>query len=165
MKPDPSAIKTFWASYMNHLPREHAHRSATPDAFTFGGEGALADELAVLVLSGRKRATTSLEIEFTSENEPLPKPGSVSIVLRGDLQPVAVIECLTIKTVPFESVDAEFAAIEGEGDGSLAYWRVAHIEYFTGVCERHGLSFHAAMPVLCQTFRLLWPAPSASNER
>ena len=158
MQVDLDACKAFWTAYLSQLPHEHVHRSMKPDAFAFGGGGALADELAELVLSGKKRATASLAIEFTSLNEPLPEAGSVSIVLRGDLKPVAIIERTAIKTVPFELVDEAFAATEGEGDGSLAYWRAAHMEYFTGVCERHGVQFDATTPVLCQTFRLLWAA-------
>ena len=54
-------------------------------------------------------------------------------------------------------VGSAYAAIEGEGDGSLAYWRAAHIEYFTGVCARLGGRFDDATPVLCQTFTVVWP--------
>jgi hypothetical protein len=41
-----------------------------------------------------------------------------------------------VATVPFEEVSEEFAAIEGEGDGSLRYWREVHWTYFGRVCKR-----------------------------
>jgi uncharacterized protein YhfF len=154
---DTDACNVFWAEYLSHLPLHHAHRASKPDAFAFGGGGELADELALLVLDGKKRATTSLAIEFTSLNEPLPIVGAMSIILRGDLKPVAIIERRLVSVIPFESVDENYAAIEGEGDGSLSYWRESHIDYFTNVCARLGGRFDAKTPVICQVFELRWP--------
>lgn len=157
MQIDQEACRRFWLEYLSHLPAAHAHHAATPDAFAFGGGGAIADTLADLVLAGTKRATTSMAVEFTSLGEALPVAGSVSIILRGDLAPVAVIERIDVKTLPFEEVGDEYAAIEGEGDGSLAYWRQAHIEFFGGVCKRLGGRFDERTAVICQVFRLVWP--------
>jgi uncharacterized protein YhfF len=102
-------------------------------------------------------------VEFTSVKEPLPRTGDVSIILCGDGNPLAIIECTDLKTVPFQSVDAAFAAMEGEGDKSLTYWRDVHAEYFTRVCDRLGGTFAASTPVLCQTFRLLYCVPGRSG--
>jgi uncharacterized protein YhfF len=146
----------MWAAYTSELPPDHAHRFVTPDAFGFGGEPELADELAALVLAGKKRATTSLPMEYTSLDEPLPKPGDLSIVLRGDGTPVAIIETTEVTALPFESVTAEFAVIEGEGDSSLAYWREAHRDYFNAVCARLGGHFDVDTLVLYQVFQVLW---------
>lgn len=153
---DRDACDAFWRSYLSQLPVEHPHQRMKPDAFGFGGEPALEDELAGLVLVGKKRATTSLAIEFTSLGEPLPVVGDLSIVLRGDGAPVALIERTHVTTVPFEAVDADYAAVEGEGDGSLEHWRAAHRAYFTSVCARLGGSFSDRTPVLCQVFRVVW---------
>ena len=162
MQIDPEARKRFWQEYLAHLVSDHRHRDATPDAFAFGGAGAIADELADLVLSGTKQATTSLAVEFTSLGEALPEVGSASIILGGDLTPVAIIERIDVKTLPFDEVGEAYAAIEGEGDGSLAYWRKAHLEYFAGVCERLGAHFDERTPVICQVFRLVWPRHTAA---
>jgi uncharacterized protein YhfF len=59
MQIDAAACHVFWTAYLEQLPLGHAHHALKPDAFAFGGEGALADELAALVLCGKKRATTS----------------------------------------------------------------------------------------------------------
>jgi uncharacterized protein YhfF len=149
-------IKTFWQQYLASLAPTHPHRQATPDAFAFGDSPELADELADLVLSKTKQATASLAIEFTSLGEALPSPGDLSIILRGDSSPVAIIERLTVEHLPFKQVSATFAAREGEGDGSLAWWREAHTEYFQGVCKRLGGEFNDDTPVICQSFQLVW---------
>ena len=51
-------------------------------------------------------------------------------------------------------VGAEFAAKEGEGDGSLFFWRDAHRQYFTRECDRIGRRFTEDMPVACERFEV-----------
>ena len=150
------ANAAFWRSYLVSLPAGHSHRHASPDAFAFGDYAQLADELAQLVVSGRKRATASLAVEFTSLAQPLPKAGDLSIVLRADTTPVAIIELILVQHLAFDAVDAAFAAREGEGDGSLAYWRAAHRDYFGRVCARLGGQFNDQTVVICQSFDVLW---------
>jgi uncharacterized protein YhfF len=152
----------FWRRYLETLPLGHPHHHARPDAFAFGDSPELADELAALVLGGRKRATASLPVEFTAEGLPLPAAGDVSIVTWSDGTPAAVIERVEVRHVPFLEVDAAFAADEGEGDGTLAWWRRAHQRYFARVSARLGSAFDEASTVVCQRFRLVWSvAPQA----
>ena len=146
----------FWQRYVDTLPTEHPHRHAQPDAFAFGDSAALANELAALVQAGRKRATASLPVEFNAVGLPLPAVVDVSIVMLADGTPVAIIELVEVLHVPFQAVDAAFAGDEGEGDGSLAWWRAAHLRYFGRVCAKLGGNFDETTPVICQRFRLLW---------
>ena len=150
------SAQAFWQCYLRTLPPEHPHRHVRADAFAFGDSPGLADELAALVQAGRKRATASLPVEFAAERLPLPIPGDVSIVTQSDGTPVAIIELVEVRHVPFEAVDAAFAADEGEGDGTLAWWQAAHRKYFGRVCARLGCEFDEAVPVVCQRFRLVW---------
>ena len=159
---DAKACDALWQAYLSELTADHPHRQAKPDRFGFGDEPALAEELALLVLEGRKCATTSLATEYTAFGETLPVAGDLSIIVRGDGTPVALIESTAVTTRPFDEVDAAFAATEGEGDGSLACWRAAHIEYFTAVCARLGGQFDAQTPVICRVFRVVWKASRSS---
>src|SRR5262245_30947826 len=161
---DKATCNTYWAEFTQSLDARDPRRTAKPDAFGFGGEGELADELAALVLAGRKRATTSLPVEYTSLNEPLPKTGDLSIILDGKGNPVAIIERTSVDLTPFQAVDEEYAAYEGEGDGSLRHWREAHTWYFNTVCSRLGGKLEQSTPVLCQRFRLVWPLSSNAAE-
>lgn len=154
---DKAKCKAYWAEFVASLPDNDPRIVAEPDAFSFGGEGEIADELAALVLAGKKRATASLPVEYTSLGEALPKTGDLSIVLEGRGSPVAIIERTSVEVVPFHAVTAEFAATEGEGDGSLKHWKEAHTWYFGQVCERLGGTLEATTPVLCQRFKLVWP--------
>jgi uncharacterized protein YhfF len=148
--------EAFWKGYLDTLPVEHLHRHARPDVFAFGDSPSLADELAVLMQIGRKRATASLPAEFTAVGLPLPAVGDVSVVTRADGSPVAIIELTEVRRIPFQAVDAGFAAAEGEGDRTLAWWRTAHRDYFSRVAAKLGCEFHENAPVICQRFRLVW---------
>jgi uncharacterized protein YhfF len=67
-----------------------------------------------------------------------------------------VFETVGIFEAPFHAVDAAFAADEGEGDGSLAYWRREHERYFTLMLAKEGLEFSENLRVMCERFRLVW---------
>ena len=146
----------FWRRYLGTLPPKHPHLRARFDAFSFGDEPALADELAALVLAGRKRATASLPAEFTGAGLALPAAGDVSVVTLADGSPVTIIELVEVRHIPFESVDASFAADEGEGNGTLASWRAAHLKYFGRVSLRLGCEFDEETLVICQRFSVVW---------
>jgi uncharacterized protein YhfF len=67
-----------------------------------------------------------------------------------------VIETVSVFEAAFREVDAAFAADEGEGDGSLAYWRAEHRRFFTSELIREGLVFAEDVRVVCERFRLVW---------
>jgi uncharacterized protein YhfF len=60
--------------------------------------------------------------------------------------------------LPLDAVDAAFAADEGEGDGSLAFWRRVHDAYFARECRRIGREPALDMPVVCERFAVLFAA-------
>ena len=71
-----------------------------------------------------------------------------------------VLRSTRVDVLPYQEVDAEFAAVEGEGDGSLAYWQDAHERFFRRSCARLGLVWQPDMLVVCERFELLYPLPS-----
>ncbi|MEW6648671.1 MAG: ASCH domain-containing protein [Chloroflexota bacterium] len=138
----------------------HQLDPATPlfDAFAFGDNPQLADELAALVLQGSKVATASLLWEYEDEGSRPPQPGDLSIVTNADGLPLCVIQTTGVEVRPFEQVSEEFAAAEGEGDLSLASWRDGHWKYFGRVCLRIGRELSLRMPVVCERFRVIYQA-------
>ncbi|MDY7101045.1 MAG: GNAT family N-acetyltransferase [Actinomycetota bacterium] len=126
-------------------------------AWAFGGDDdpALADELVGLVLTGTKRATASLPTLYEREGEPLPAPGDHSVLLDGRGRARCVIETTEVEVRPFGEVDERFAADEGEGDRTLAWWRDAHRRFFGS----QGTVVDDATPVVCERFELRWPGP------
>jgi uncharacterized protein YhfF len=104
--------------------------------------------------SGIKTATASLlwEWEWETESEPLPLSGTIHVLLDWDNQFKAILEMTRVLVLPFEEVTAEFAALEGEGDLSLEYWRRVHWQFFRNVCQHIGRTPAQDMPVVCQQF-------------
>ena len=92
------------------------------------------------------------------ESRRLPKPGDLSIVTNFAGDPLCVIETQRVDIVPFKEVSQEFAATEGEGDGSLAYWRRAHEAFFGRECRRIGRQATQDMPVVCERFEVIYRA-------
>ena len=151
-------IDSFWQRYLATLPPDHPHRAAAYTAWAFGDSPELADELAGLVCQGIKTVTAGLLWEYEFDDEPVPEPGELSVILDGSKTPVAVIETVAVETTPFNAVSAEHAYSEGEGDRSLADWRDGHWRFFTRSCARIWRTPDEAMPIVCERFRLLFTA-------
>ncbi len=117
----------------------------TLETFSFGDNPALADELAELVLAGKKTATC-----WAAEQGLLTEVGKRMVVLDGAGRPRAVIETVELTQHRFPDVDAAFANDEGEGDRTLAYWRRAHEVYFTRLGQ-----FTPDMLLWCERFRVV----------
>lgn len=150
----PPSIQSFWSAFASSLGHDPSDRFY--EAFYFDDNAPAADELAALVLAGRKRATATLVWACEAEGKPIPKPGDLSVVTLFSSQPVCVIETLGIQVMPFSEVGADFAATEGEGDGSLAYWQRVHTASFERVCQRLGREFSLSAPVVCETFAVVY---------
>lgn len=118
-------------------------------AWAFGDTPELADELLELVLQGAKTATCSA-LDAYGEGDAIPQPGVIEVLLDGAGNPRAAIRIVSVAIRRFDEVDADFAAAEGEGDRSLAYWGAAHKEFF----GRSGL-FRPDMLLVCERFELV----------
>ena len=78
-------------------------------AFQFGVDP---DELAELVLSGVKTATTSA-LDLYRDDEPLPQTGAYDVVLDSQNQAVCVIKNDRVIATKYLDVDAKHAYLEG----------------------------------------------------
>ena len=153
----PESIRAFWTKFKESMESDPSHRFY--EAFHFEDNQAGADELAALVLSGRKRATAGLVAAYELAGKPIPKIGDLSVVTLFSGEPVCVIETRRVEIVGFSQVSAEFAAVEGEGDGSLKYWKEAHADYFGRECRRLGLAFEPNIAVVCEQFEVTFCGP------
>jgi uncharacterized protein YhfF len=150
----------MWSAYT--AARGPVDEARFYEAFSFGDSPEMADELGQLVLAGIKRATAGSVWSYEESGIGVPKSGDLSVVLDSAQWALCIIETERVDVMAFDQVSAEFAAIEGEGDGSLAYWRHAHIGYFTRECERSGRVFSDNMAVACERFKVVYP-PTAQS--
>jgi uncharacterized protein YhfF len=155
------AIKAFWQAYLDSLPPGPQPSSSTCEAWYFGDNEGMANELGHLVKNGIKMATCSMLWEYEAEQEPIPQVGELSITIDWAGRPLCLIETTEVEIKPFNEVDAQFAYDEGEGDRSLAYWRRAHQAFFTRVGRAINREFRDDMPVVCERFHVIFRAESA----
>ena len=101
----------------------------------YGDSEELSSELLALIRSGRT--------------------GDIEIVVDHLNVPVMVTRVVSSERIAFNQVTAEYAALEGEGDGSLAYWRNAHWNFFGRECQRIGREPTETMPVICTVFQVV----------
>ena len=121
----------------------------------YGDSPELSTEQLDLIKSGRKRAGTGLLWAYEHDREEIAKAGDLEIVVDHKNKPVLVTRIVSSKVVAFNEVTAEYAAIEGEGDGSLEYWSKGHWNFFSRECGRIGREPSEAMPVICNVFEVL----------
>lgn len=129
-------------------------------AWSFGNTKELADELAVLVLIGRKTATASAFIQYEKHKKPLPKvnPRVFDILLNGEQKPVAILQNTTVYVTTFDAVSEDHAYKEGEGDKSLNYWKKVHLDFWKKSLKMDNLNNIdiEKMKVVCEEFKVIW---------
>jgi uncharacterized protein YhfF len=150
----PEHLRPFWDAFAATQTEDPTPQFL--EAFHFDDNEASANELAKLVLVGRKQATAGLLWTYQNGKGSIPKTGDLSIVTDFSGNPICVIETQKVEIVPFADVTEEFAAIEGEGDGSLKYWREAHDAFFARECKRIGKVPEPRMPVICEQFKVVF---------
>jgi len=151
----PTHIKQFWKSFEEDIGHDVSSRFY--ESFHFDDNEADANALGDLVLKGQKRATAGLLWSNDMSNKPIPKVGDLSVVTNWQQEPLCIIETTQVEIVPYEEVIEAFAAVEGEGDGSLRYWREVHWSYFSRECERLGKDPSLRMPIICERFKVVYP--------
>ena len=147
-------VHAFWDARRTERPELP---ESLPEVWAFGATPEHADALLDLVLAGIKTGTASSLWDYEATGDPLPRVGDYSVILDGAGAPRAVLETTSLDTVPFDEVTAEHAHSEGEGDRTLDDWRVTHERYWRQHSE-NPRGFEPDMPVLCERFRVVFPA-------
>lgn len=127
------------------------------DAWGFGDNPELKDELLGYILQGIKRSSTSLLKESEIEGYPDDNEGDYNIILNGKDEPAAVIKTVKVTRVKYRNVDADHAYWEGEGDRSLETYFLEHDKYYKRIGESLGLEFNKDMLVDLVRFELVYP--------
>jgi uncharacterized protein YhfF len=152
-------VKAFWEKFCKEtkVPRATPFHART---FSDPALSHVTDEIAGLAEQGRKRGTAHLLLDFEKNGVPQRKPGDYLVVLDAALAPRCVVRCTRIDVRPFNRVSETFAASEGEGDLSLAFWRDGHRSYFEKQLRGWGMAWDDSLPVVCESFELVWPKPA-----
>jgi uncharacterized protein YhfF len=121
----------------------------------YGDSPELSKALLSLIRKGGKKAGTSLLWAIEAEGDSVPEVGQIEIVVDHQNEPALITRITAVEVIPFSDVTAEYAAQEGEGDGSLEYWRTVHWAFFKRECKQIGREPSETMPVVCSVFEVL----------
>ena len=141
----------FWKTFLETTGRDPG--TTYYECFHFTNEEQLANELLALVLSGKKRATSSSKLCY-AEGEG-PKPGYLSIVTDFAGNPHCVIETKAVQVIPFNEMTYEICSREGE-DECLETWQAGHRRFFLVDCQEMGYEFTEDMPVVFEDFEVIY---------
>ena len=148
----------MWEAFLESCGQTPDTTSKSYSAWYFGDGEEMASQLADLVLEGTKRATAGAVDVYEFEGEDLPLAGDYSVITDFHGRAKCVIRTTSVEVVPFSEVTADFAAIEGEGDGSLDYWRSVHWDFFTREFKSFGIHPTEALLVVCEQFEVIYPS-------
>lgn len=148
------AIANFWQEFLKLHPE--CTQKELPPAYYFCDNEKDANECLDLVLQDIKQATATSLWWYHKHKEALPKVGDKHIITDWEGNPKAVIEITKIEQVPYNQITPEFAAIEGEGDKSLSYWKHVHKDYYTRELEPYGEPFSEDMVIVCEYFKTIY---------
>ena len=147
-------VEQFWSDFLQETGRENNTKYF--ECFHFTSDEYWANELLLLVLIGKKRATTSSLWDYEKENEPSPKVGDLSIVTDWAGNPYCVIETTAVTVMPFREMTFEICSREGE-DECLETWKEGHTRFFTQGGKELGYEFTEDMPVVFEDFTVVYP--------
>ena len=153
--PEMSSVEEMWDAFVNANP-QMADVDTKYSAWHFCDNEADANELAELVQAGQKRATAGALWAYEAEGEAIPLVGDFSVITDWDGRARCIIRATAVDVVPFEAVSTEFASAEGEGDGSLEYWREVHWAAFGREMDLLGMTLTKDMPVVCERFDVVF---------
>lgn len=160
------SVNLMWADYLDYLlyepqPQPQQNAADVPPAWYFCANEADANACAQLVFAGIKRATSPSLWFFESSNEPLPQVGDLNIVTDWSGKAVCIIRTTQVQILPLNEITETHAKIEGEGDGSLAWWYKAHWDYYQQELQDTGRIPQPDMPIVFQEFERIFPLDAA----
>lgn len=131
------------------------HRPDRVRIDSYGDSDELSQELIALIHGGQKCATASLVWSYEHSHESMPEAGDIEIVVDHLGHASLITRIAHVEVLPYSAVTHDHAAAEGEGDGSLEYWRKAHWAFFSRECARIGRTPSETMPVIFVRFEVV----------
>lgn len=150
--------KLYLEQYLSSLPCENASKYTSFSSDYFCADENNANLCADLRLRGEKRASCSLEVWYSEQGELMPEVGHLQVVTNWSGEPVCIIEITSVSKCKYNEITAEFAALEGEGDKTLGWWKKAHWNFFSKECEELNISPSEDMVLVLEHFKTVYPA-------
>jgi len=149
-----ASVPKMWNEFIAENPDYESQEQA--ESWYFCDNEKDAKECAKLVQEGKKQATSTSLWWFEKHNEALPQIGDVYIVTDWYGIAKAIIKTHKVEQIPYKEITEAYAAIEGEGDQSLEYWKKVHWDYYTREMEEFDEIPTEDMVIVCEQFETIW---------
>ena len=110
-----------------------------------------------LIAAGDKNGTFTLPWIIQRTDQPEPVVGDYIILIAFDGTPTQLVRLTHIEQVPFGEITAAHTAIDGSPVRALEVWKPLHTQYWNAMLEPWSLTVSEDMPVLIESFQLLYP--------
>lgn len=124
-------------------------------SWKFGNTKKEADYLLKLVISKKKKATSSLYFLYKNKPLSLPKAGDKNIITDSKGQNKCLIKITKVTIKPFSKINSKFAYKEGEGNKTLDYWKRTHKKFFIKTLKKLNKPFNEDILIVCEEFKVL----------
>ena len=129
-----------------------------PEADFFHNNEADANRLAQLTLTGKKRASSGLYSLYEQYNADLPRVGAKQIVTDFNGKAKAIVENISVDTIPFNRISKEYAQMDmGTDVDPLKKWQKAHWDFFESFLKERGEKPTEEMMIVAVKFKKIWP--------
>ena len=146
------SVKKITEDYFNTLNVE----AKTLTSWFFCDNEIDVNECAKLVMQNIKKATSPSLWWFHANDEILPNVGDLNIITNWNGEAQCIIETTKVSIVPFNEITEEYAALEGEGDKTLEYWKQVHRPYYQRELENTCYTPREDMPIVCEVFKVVF---------
>jgi uncharacterized protein YhfF len=129
-----------------------------PESDFFHNNEKDANRLAELTLTGKKRASSGLYSLYEQYKAELPSIGTKQIVTDFNGNAKAIIENVSVDTIPFNKISKEYAELDmGTDIEPLEKWKKAHWEFFENFLKESGKKPTKEMLIVAVEFKKIWP--------
>lgn len=151
-----SRSQLFLEQYLNSLPVDIAQQYTSFSSDYFCADEYNANVCADLILKGEKTASCSMDYWYSHKGETMPEIGHLLVVTDWQGEPKCIVEITSVEKCRYKDVTQEFAAAEGEGDKTLAWWHQAHWRFFSLECEELGIEPTEDMLLVLERFKVVY---------
>ena len=146
----------MWEDYIKSNPKFKDEEIPEFDFFHNNREDA--NRLAELTLTNKKKASSGLYSLYKQYNVDLPSVGTKLIVTNFDGKAKAIIQNVSIDTIPFNKISKKYAELDlGTNIDPLEKWKKAHWNFFESFLKESGEKPTENMLIVCIMFEKIWP--------
>ncbi|MDT0622949.1 ASCH domain-containing protein [Croceitalea vernalis] len=150
------SVSEMWNDFTESYPE--FKNDEIPESDFFHNNEKDANRLAELTLTGKKRASSGLYSLYQQYKADLPTVGTKQIVTDFNGKAKAIIENISVDTIPFNKISKEYAEMDmGTYVEPLTKWKKAHWDFFESFLKENGNEPTEKMLIVAVEFKKVWP--------